>query len=127
MRSVKNTLCGNWTATNADKNAATVNELRAFKDFYCYIFNTSNIDYQSCIDNCSPPCVELLYDTSVSTSGPSPSVGYQRAFYENYIAETSFADAFSDYKDIIAEYDAGSIIEVNIAFALCFSATFCEI
>jgi hypothetical protein len=112
MQLVNNTLCGNKTSTNSD-NTTTSDPLKAFGDLYSLLFNVS-IDFDSCINSCSPPCVEYAYDTSVSTSGPSPSVGYQKAFYESYIADTSFADKFSDYKGIIDAFDAKSISEVRI-------------
>jgi hypothetical protein len=111
LRSVNYTVCGNQTAASETSNN-DVNELNGFRDLFCS-YNV-NVDYDSCNDRCRNPCVEYLYDTSVSTSGQWPDPRYQMALFSTFVdGQELYGEKFSAYKDISEMIKNGSMTPVS--------------
>lgn len=110
MRSVNYTVCGNQTAANDTSDGSggsELNELNGLRDLVCS-YNVS-VDYDSCQDRCHSPCIEYLYETSVSTSGLWPDPRYQMAFYSTFVDGQPHGEKFSAYKDISDMIENGSL------------------
>ena len=57
----------------------------------------TNIKWDDCNSQCIRPCRENRYDVTVTSPGGWPMPAYHRAFYDNYVKGTGFANEFDRY------------------------------
>jgi hypothetical protein len=113
LRSVNYTVCGNQTAASeTSSNGNDLNELNGFRDLFCSY--NADMDFDMCYLQCGNPCVEYLYDTSVSTSGQWPDPRYQMALFSTFVdGQELYGEKFSAYKDISEMIKTGSMTPVS--------------
>jgi Amiloride-sensitive sodium channel len=115
LLSVNDKVCGNQTSANISSgNISDLTELDGFRDLACS--HDVTVDFDECQRQCPNPCVENIYDVSVSTSGSWPDPRFQMAFYSDFIEDSWFADKFTDYQNIEDKLENGSLSPVSIFF-----------
>jgi len=112
LRSVNSTICGNQTPANDlnDGSRTPEMDLQAFNTSHCLLISEKP-GSEDC--RCFRPCVERVYDTTVSASSPWPDPSFQQNIYERSINVSPYAYKFIPYEGIMEAYSNGSIDAVS--------------
>lgn len=80
----------------------------------CMLSKLEKADEAKCLMSCPKPCMERVYSTSTSASGPWPHPSFELSLYENFIRKTPALDEhFNEYGSILDDLQYNRITAVS--------------